>query len=173
MAGLGIEFEADGNENDKWMVALTWRPAERWLVDFYFDSERIDGPRDRVTGQVFVAYQAEGLRWAAQYSNQDREDDSPLELASAFIVKTLSERSSLIARVDHLFEPSPRGDGIAYLPYDPGAKATTLFAGYEYELHANWRITPNIVWTRYDRNDAGVRPGDDLHLRLTLFVDFE
>jgi hypothetical protein len=48
-----------------------------------------------------------------------------------------------------------------------------LFAGVEFELHPHLLLTPNLVYTRYDRNDEGVRPDADLHLRLTLFLDFE
>jgi hypothetical protein len=173
MAGLGVEFGADGNEHDKWMAALTWRPGRRWTVDVYADSEQLSGPRDRSTVQVFAAYQTESMRWGLQYSDQDREDDPPLELVSAFLVKQLNESLSLIGRVDRLLEPSPRGDGIAYLPMDPSARATMWFGGVEFRLNPHVFITPNVVATHYDRNDQGVRPEDDLHLRLTVFIDFE
>ena len=32
-------------------------------------------------------------------------------------------------RIDRLLEPSPRGDGIAYIPFDPRARATMSLAG--------------------------------------------
>jgi hypothetical protein len=173
MAGLGVEFGADSNDHRKWMGAVTWQPDERWIIDAYLDFERIGGLRDRSTAQLFAAYQGERLRWGGQYSNQDREDDPPLELASAFLVKGINDKVSLIGRVDRLLEPSPRGDGIAYLPMDPSARATLLFAGVEFRLNPQLLITPNVVHTRYDRNADGVRPEDDLHLRLTLFLNFE
>ena len=52
-------------------------------------------------------------------------------------------------------------------------RATTLFTGAEFRLRPHVTLTPNVVFTRYDRNDDGVRPRSDLHLRLTLFLDFE
>lgn len=168
-----VDFGADGNENRRWMGALTWQPATVWTVDLYADHEPADGPHDRLTLQGFVAYQTEKLRWGLQYSNQDRQQDPPLELASGFVVVRLDNRKSLYARVDRLFEPSPKGDGIAYLPYDPSARATTLFTGVEFRLKDYLRLTPNVVYTRYDENDQGDRPRSDLHLRLTLFLDFE
>jgi hypothetical protein len=88
-------------------------------------------------------------------------------------VGRLSERASLVGRVDRLLEPSPKGDGISYLPMDPSARATMIFAGVEFRLNPHLALTPNAVVTTYDRNDQGVRPETDIYLRLTLFIDFE
>jgi hypothetical protein len=168
-----VDFGSDGNDRARWMGAVAWEPAPGWTLDFYADYEEVDGPRDRSTLQAFAAYQGQGLRWGLQYANQDRQQDPPLELASGFVVADLDERRSLFARVDRLLEPSPKGDDIAYLPYDPSARASTLFAGAEFRLRPRATLTPNVVFTRYDRGDDGERPRSDLHLRLTLFLDFE
>ena len=48
-----------------------------------------------------------------------------------------------------------------------------LLAGLEYRFAPSFRITPNVIWTTYDRSADGVRPDDDLHLRLTFFLDLE
>jgi hypothetical protein len=53
------------------------------------------------------------------------------------------------------------------------AQATLLLAGLEYRLSPALRITPNLIWTTCGVNSDGVRPDDDLHLRLTLFLDLE
>jgi len=101
------------------MCALSWEPAPNWIIDFYTDHERLDGPTDR------------------------------------------------------LIQPSPRGNNISYLPFDPSAPATMFIAGLEYQASPHIFITPNTVLTRYDRDDEGVRPRTDFHLRLTLFINFE
>ena len=173
MVGTGVEFGADSADSTKWSAALTWEPAPRWTVDFYVDFEEFSGPGKRSLSQAFVAYQAESLRWGLQYSNQDRDESPPLELASLFVVKELSESMSLIGRVDRLFEPSPRGDDISYLPFDPTAKATMFISGVEFRTRPWLSITPNIIVTTYDRNDQGERPDTDLYLRLTMFINFE
>ena len=36
-----------------------------------------------------------------------------------------------------------------------------------------FRMTPNVIWTTYGVNADGATPEDDLHLRLTLFLDLE
>ena len=155
------------------MGALGWQPADGWTVDLYADYEALDGPRDRSTRQLFLAHEAAGWRWGLQYSNQDRQDDPPLKLLSAFLVRRLTERTSLVGRADRLLQPSPRGDAISYLPMDSSARATMMFAGVEFRLDPHVTLTPNTVVTAYDRNDQGARPKTDVYLRLTLFIDFE
>lgn len=173
MYGAAVDFGSDSNDRERWMGALGWQPAPGWTLDLYADYEALDGPRDRSTLQAFLGYQSERWRWGMQYSDQDRQDDPPLELASAFIVRQVSQHASLVGRVDRLLEPSPKGDGIAYLPMDPSARATTVFAGVEFRFNSHVALTPNAVVTAYDRNDQGLRPETDIHLRLTLFLDFE
>lgn len=173
MWAAAVDFGKDGNPNDRVMAALTWKPNERWTLDVYADHEPREGPRDRRSWQIFAAREVEGLRWGLLYANQDREDDPPLELASVYAVASLGERDAAFARIDRLFEPSPRGDGIDYLPFDPSAPATALFAGWERRFGEHVRLSPNAVVIRYDRATDGTRPETDVHLRLTLFLDFE
>jgi len=173
MYGSGLEYANQGGGGDKFMGALTWFGADGLYADFYADHEALPGPRDRSIVQLFVGRASSTLRWGLQYARQDRQDDPALEVASAFIVRALRGELSLIGRVDRLLEPSPKGEGIAYIPFDPSARATLLLGGVEFRHGARFRVTPNVVWTTYDRNDAGTRPGSDLQLRLTLFLDME
>ncbi|MFC1690415.1 hypothetical protein ACFL07_12320 [Pseudomonadota bacterium] len=173
MMATKVNIGSESDDKQKWMGAISWKPADNWILDFYLDYEGISGPRDRTTIQGFAGYQTETFAWGIQYSNQDRQDDRPLELASTFIRNRVAEKVTLIGRVDRLFEPSPRANNISYLPYDPTARATTLFTGVEFHASPHFFVTPNIVYTHYDKNDEGYRPKSDLHLRLTLFIDFE
>jgi hypothetical protein len=173
MLSTGIEFGAESGDGRKIMGAVTWRPSESLYVDFYLDYERLAGPTDRSTIQVFAGSETQSRRWGVQYSYQDREADPRLELASAFIVQSLPGAFSVLGRIDRIVEPSPSGDNIAYIPFDPTARATMLLAGLEYRFSPIFRMTPNVIWTSYDRNSDGIRPDDDLHLRLTLFLDLE
>ena len=173
MFGAEAEFGTETDDGQKWMGAITWKPSPEWTLDLYSDYERLKGPIDRTTIQAFAGYRTDALGWGAQYSRQDREEDPVLELASAFVRARAGEKTRLVGRIDRIMEPSPKGDNISYLPFDPSAPATMFIAGLEYQAAPHLFITPNTVLTRYDRNDEGVRPRTDLHLRLTLFVDFE
>jgi hypothetical protein len=173
MFGDGDEFGTDSGDGYKFMSAVSWHPDPRWTIDLFADYEVLPGPADRRTLQGFVGYETDALRWGLQYSHQDRQEDPPVELASAFLVAGLGSRSNAILRVDRLFEPSAKGDDIDYLPFDPSAKATMLIAGLEFRYGTHYALTPNAVIKRYDENDAGERPDTDVQLRLTLFLDFE
>jgi len=173
MLGAGIEFGNESSDGARWMGALTWRSAADLIVDLYLDYDRNSGTTDHSTVQLFVGKQSESLRWGVQYSHQDRQDDPRLELASGFLVGGIRDKLSVIGRVDRILEPSPKGDNISYIPFDPSARATMLLGGLEYRYSPTFRVTPNVIWTRYDRNDLSVRPEDDLHLRLTFFLDLE
>ena len=173
MLGDGDEFGTDSGDGVKTMAAMSWHPDSRWTVDLFADYEVLPGPADRTTLQGFVGYATEAFRWGLQYSHQDRENDPTLELASGFLVARTGKRTSLIARIDRLLKPSPEGDTIDYLPFDPSAKATMFIGALEVRYNEHYALTPNVVVKRYDENDAGERPDTDLHLRLTLFIDFD
>jgi len=173
MVGTALELGSDANDAWKWMGALTWRPAPAWYVDAYADYEDVRGPDDRVTLQAFTGYRTDAWRWGLQYSHQHRQNGPTLELASAFAVRRLRENVSLIGRVDRLLEPSPKGNAIAYLPFDPSARATMLIGGLEFHVLPHLTITPNTVVTFYDRNEAELRPDTDWYLRLTFFLDLD
>jgi hypothetical protein len=101
------------------------------------------------------------------------QEDPPLELASAFVVGRVGKNTTLVGRVDRLMQPSPAGNNIAYLPFDPSAPATFFVGGVEFRLSPHLFITPNTVVTTYDRNDQGVRPRTDFYLRVTFFLNLE
>lgn len=172
MWALPVDFGKDSDPNERWMGAMNWKPATEWTLDFYASYEPREGPHDRTTAQAFVAYEGEALRWGLLYSNQDRQDDPPLELASAFVVTDLDEKNSLVGRVDRLIEPSPKGNDIAYIPFDASASATLYLGAWERTLTPTLTLTPNVIAIFYDRNDSGERPETDLYLRLTLFWRF-
>jgi hypothetical protein len=173
MVGAGLEFGNESGDGRKWMGALAWTPSSRWTFDLYLDFEKLSGPFDRTTFQIFGAYRTDSLRWGLQYSNQDRQEDPRVELASGFVVYQLAEGRSLIGRIDRIMEPSPKGDNIAYLPFDPTARATMFMGGAEVRVARHLTVTPNVVVIAYDENDDGVTPRTDVHLRLTVFIDFE
>lgn len=172
MLGAPVEFSNDGNPNERLMAALNWSPHEKWIFDFYMDIEEREQGSDWNTWQVFAAYVTDPLRWGLQYSRQDRQEDPSIDLASAFVVAALNERGSLIGRIDRLFEPSPRGNDIAYIPFDPSAPATMYIGAYEHKLLPNLTLTPNFIIIDYDRNEQGQQPKTDFYLRLTAYYRF-
>ena len=173
MVDFGTDFGKDSNPNEKWMGGVSWKPEPHWTFDLYADHDERDGPKDRTLFQAFAAYTTDDLRWGVLYGYQDRQDDPPLELASGYFVKRTSEKTSMVLRVDRLIEPSPSGDNIDWLPFDPAAPATMLIAGLEFRAHEKFFIAPNTAVIYYDQDDLGQRADTDVLLRLTLFLNFE
>jgi hypothetical protein len=173
MIGTGIEFGAEAGDGRKTMASLSWQPAEGYFLEWYVDYEKLVGRTDRSTLQFFAGHSSDALRWGLQYSYQDRQDDPTLALASGFIVRPVSPKWNAIGRIDRIMEPSPEGDNISYIPFDPSAPATMFLAGFEYRAAEHFMIVPNGIVTTYDRDDEGIRPNTDVQLRLTFFLDFE
>jgi len=75
------------------------------------------------------------------------------------------------------WKPSPKWTLDLYADHQampgPTARATSFFGGIEFQASPHFFVTPNTVITRYDRNDQGTRPGTDVYIRLTLFINFE
>lgn len=174
MYGTQIEFGSDSNNSGEWMGAVSWEPNPKWVFELYGDFEDPFSDGDgRRTLQGFMGYRAESARLGLQYSHQDRDDSHGIELASIFGVADVSEDWSLLGRVDRLFEPSIRGDDIAYLPFDPDARATLLILGVEARPYEFFSLIPNIEYIRYDDPDGPeARPEDDLLVRLTFYLKF-
>jgi len=172
MLGTRFEFGAESSDNPRYMAALNWKPAPGWDVDLYMDHENRDTANDLSTVQLFISRQRENLRWGALYSNVDIERKKTEQFVSFYIVGDLDDKRSLVARVDRIFEPSARGNNIAYIPFDPTAPATLYLGAYEYRLRENLTITPNFIVIVYDRNDLGMQPKTDVFLRLTAYFTF-
>ena len=108
-----------------------------------------------------------------EYTHEDRGEAPDLELATMMAVMKLKGPWSLMGQAHRLLKPSVKGNDIAYIPFDPSAKATNLVAGLEYRVNQHFTVSPNVVWTHYSVNESGERPDDDIHLRLTFYVNFE
>ena len=157
------------------MAAVSWEPSSNWVVELYGDFE---DPWSEGNGRQ----NSPGDSWATeprrpvfglQYSDQVRDNSPGIELASLFGVVDLSENWSFLGRVDRLFEPSIRGEDIAYLPFDPDAKATLLILGVEARPYKFFSLIPNIEYIHYDDpSGPEPRPEDDLLVRLTLYMKF-
>ncbi|HEX8154365.1 MAG TPA: porin [Thermoanaerobaculia bacterium] len=166
MAGNGSGVGSETNDEKKVAAAFSIAPTKSTLVELYADREARPGDDDRSIAQVFAALQLPGKRVGAQFTHQDRARGD-VDLASVFGVADLRPNVSVLARVDRMFDPSPEGDRIAFLPFDTTSESTLFIAGVDYKLHKNVSIIPNVEYIRYD---GGAE--DDILLRLTFFYSF-
>lgn len=171
MLGNGSGLRSETNEGKKAMLSLTFQPDAHWGFEAYADTEGRPGETDRTTFQLFGFHKAGWGRVGLQAARQIRErpvgDDLELDLASLFVVVKTGERSSLLARVDRMFDPNPEAAAIVYLPMDPTAESTLVLVGWDYAVAEKLNVIPNVTWIGYDRPGAGADPEDDLMARLT------
>ena len=169
MISHAVEFGGETGDGFRMQGAISWQPNDIWTVDFFTDYEQVEGESDRNTYQIFVGYTKEKIRWGAQYSNQNRQSDPGLELLSAYVVGNVYKNISAIARVDRIMKPSPRGNNIDYIPFNPTSKATFLIGGLEIPVCKYFTVTPNIIHIIYDEDDMGITAQSDLTYRVTVF----
>jgi hypothetical protein len=150
--------------------AISYTPSEVWTLDFYLDYlDEADFDQRASTFQAFAGWTGDKRRAGVQWSYRDyRDRDDRINMLSAYYVQDL-KRGSVVGRLDRLFEPSIKGDGIAYLPFDPSAEATLVMLGFDFPLHPAVNLMPNIKYIYYDEND-GERPEDDFFANLTLYI---
>lgn len=176
-AGQSKDLGFETDHVTKAQVAFTYMPEDRkFFADLYLDY--LD--EDEETNQDNAwSYQAHG-GWNGErdyaglhyfHREWDQNEAEKFRLASAYYVHVFgSGRWDLVTRIDYLFDPSVKGDGIDYIPFDPTARATALYGGIGVKLHKNFEIMPNVKYVTYGKNDEGIRPDDDFYLNLTLNI---
>lgn len=170
--GRGLGFATD--EVSKGQIAFSYMPEDRqFFADVYVDylDESEDENEDRAWSyQLFGGWNGEKSYAGLMYFHREW-DNNPAErlrVASGYYVHTLGRHWDVVGRIDYLLDPSVRGNDISYMPFDPTARATALFGGFDIKLHRNVDLMPNIKYVNYDENDDGLRPDDDVYLNLTL-----
>ena len=160
----------------KGQVALTYMPEKRqFFGDVYVDylDENEDENEDSAWSfQLSGGWNREKNHAGLLYFHRDWDNlGERFRVASFYWVHSMRLwHLGLVGRVDRLLDPSVKGDGIDYIPFDPTAKATAIFAGIDIKLHQNVDLMPNVKYVGYDTNDEGIRPDDDWYLNLTVSV---
>ena len=175
MVGNGSGTGSETNEGKKVSFSLGFRPLDSLVLEFYGDYESLPLDADQQTLQGFVGYERPWGRLGLQFVHQSRDGLQDLELdgLSLFGVYRLSPRVSFFGRYDRMFDPNPEGAGIAYLPFDPGARSNLFLTGLDFRVSEDFSLMPNVELIRYDeQREDGSRPGMDVIPRLTFFYTF-
>lgn len=176
MFGNGAGEGSETNEGKKGMFSLGFRPTDALVAELYADYEDRPGNTDRTTYHAFLGWRGASSRYGLQYGWQDREveagPDGDVAVASVFGVWGLSDRSSLVARWDHAFDGLPDADKIPYLPIATNIEFDLAILGWDYELHRQISLIPNVEYVMYRDTDGQPAPDDDLLARMTLYYQF-
>lgn len=177
LAGQGTGLGFSTNNVKKGQLAFSYlRTDQKFFADLYVDYLEEDEDENQDTArsvQISGGWNGRTNYAGLLYFHREWDNNvaERLRVASAYWVHNFARwHVSLVGRVDRLLDPSVRGDAIDYMPFDPSARATPVFAGVDIDLHKHVRIMPNIKYVTYDTNDQGVRPDDDVYLNLTIFL---
>ena len=159
----------------KGQIGFTYMPDDRqFFVDLYLDYLDEDEGTYQDTAwsyQLHGGWNGEENYGGLHYFHRewDNAEAEKFRLVSAYYTHVFGSRKwDVVTRIDYLFDPSVKGNGIDYIPFDPTARATALYGGIGIKLHKYVDIMPNVKFVTYDENDAGIRPDDDVYLNLTL-----
>jgi hypothetical protein len=184
--GNGGGTKSEDSTKKKAMLALSVKPTDALVLEVYGDYEDRVNDGDRKTMQVFLGYMADRFRAGVQYTQQNRAvtgEDLELPIISGFLAGSVSEKLWLFARVDHMTEPNPQGDKIAYVPMVTNATYTYVVGGLDWTLHeekndkgklvADVHLMPNVEAVFYDEPvGGGEAPDTDVIPRITFHFRF-
>lgn len=175
MFGNGNSAKSETNKGKKVMLSINFKPIEMLVVEAYGDWNAKPGDADEYTIQGFAGIKTGitkiGLQFA-QHTRQAVGDDLKLKLASVFAIFDVNEKMNVFGRVDRMLDPNPNGNKISYIPFDNTAKSTFFVGGLDYLAAKNIHFIPNVEFVKYDENDAGVTPDNDLIARFTTYFKF-
>lgn len=162
MFANGEGNKSENNKQKKIMGAMGFYPTKNVYLEFYSDYEK--GPvknTDTYTVQGFLGITAPRFTIGALYSQQNHEmgelDNTKLRLASLFTRFKVSEKVTLLGRIDRMMDALPAGSGISYLPINPNSPFNLIIVGFDYRICKNVSIIPNVEFVSYDdinSNDA-------------------
>ncbi|MEX0690659.1 MAG: hypothetical protein WD043_02320, partial [Gemmatimonadales bacterium] len=146
--GNGAGEKSETNKGKKVALAVGFAPSKALLLEAYADVEDRPENTDRQTWQIFGGWQSArgrvGLQYVAQRQEMGLDPSRTITVGSVFGVLNVGESSSLIARVDRVFDPHPDADKIPYLVLFPHREFDLILVGYERRLNPQISLAPNL-----------------------------
>lgn len=176
MFGNGAGEGSETNEGKKGMFSLGFRPTDALVAELYADYEDRTGNTDRTTLHGFLGWKGDTSRYGLEYGWQDRETETgpseDVSVASLFGVWGITEKSTLVARWDHAFDGFDDSSKIPYIPIANDTEFDLAILGWDYKLHKQISLIPNLEYVMYRDTDGLPAPDDDLYARMTLYYQF-
>jgi len=175
MYGNGSANKAEVNRGKIIYTQLGFKPVKGLFLEFYADYETGNEDQRNYMLQGFASYIGDWGRIGIQYTAlnlKSYDEQDTLDLFSIFSVLKASEKLECVLRYDKMFDANPQADKIAYMRFSPDAPSNLLIAALSWQAAKKVWIIPNIKYVFYSRPDKGEKPGDDLHLNMTLWFKF-
>ncbi len=176
MLANGAGTKSETNREKKVYGSLGISPKKGLIFELYGDWEEGKGHTDNYTYQVFLGltnpFFRLGLQYAQKTYQMEPDTSSNYPIASIFTTFSIRKNLTLLFRFDHLFEPSPMGEKISYLPFSSQAKANLFVFGLDLHPNRLVHIIPNVEMVQYQETN-GIKPDSDMVTRITVFYKFK
>jgi len=179
MIANGASNKEEMDKGKSIMASVAFWPTNEIVFEVYGDYVGNSGKSDTYINQAFVGYKTKDLHGGLQFARQtilaadDNSSDANLNILSAFMSGSLSESVKLIGRVDKMFDVNPSGNKVAYTPFDNSASFTEFIVAVDYKVAKDVSIIPNVEFVKYDENNNGVTPTNDIYGKLTVHWKFK
>lgn len=176
MLGNGAGEASETNDGKKAMVSVGFMPNSALSFELYADHEDRPASTDRTAVRAFAGWRGQSSRIGFEYGWQDRDaatgPGEDVAVASLFGVWRLSEKSSLITRWDRSFDGFSDADKIPYVPIAKNMEFDLAILGWDYKLHKQISLIPNLEYISYRDTNGVSAPDDDLYAKITLYYQF-
>jgi hypothetical protein len=170
MYGNNSSTKSESNKEKKVYGAVQYYPLEKLVIEAFAGYAGLFENDSTISLQGFVGYKNDLLSLGGQYFYQFDDQDYQFNGLSLFGDIKFAEKWKVLARTDFLFDGSPNGDEISYIPFDTTAKSAVFFIiGIDWTVVKNVNITPNLEATIYQDNDSGK---NDIVPRITFYWKF-
>jgi hypothetical protein len=170
MFGNASNTSSETNKEKKVYGAVQYYLMDNLVIEFYADYNGLFTDTSLIALQGFVGYKNKLLSVGGQYYYQFDDADFSFNGLSLFGDIKFAEKWKVIARTDLLFDGSPYGDKIPYMPFDTTAESAYFFIlGADWNVAKNVHVTPNVEWTLYKDNVSG---RNDIVPRVTFYWKF-
>ncbi|MBU1186467.1 MAG: hypothetical protein KJ908_06215 [Acidobacteria bacterium] len=169
--------KGEDNRGKKVMCALTFKPAEGFVIEVYGDYEYRSETDKRTTYEGFASYSGNWGRIGVLYANQGLANGTTVNMGlfSAFGVIKAGKSVDIIGRVDMAttdgWLSKFKGSGISYVPFANYAKPTFVIAGLSFTVANNFWVIPNIKFATYSGDNVDLK--DDVIASFTFFWKFK
>ena len=175
MLANGGGTSSEVNQGKKAMASLAVSPVPELTLEAYADFEARPGRADVYTVQGALFYVSDAGRLGVQFAHQNQQveggGDRSLDVLSLFGSVQAGKAVRLFGRFDRQFQPNPKGEKVAYLPFAQTAEANFVVAGLDYAVNEKIHFMPNVE-TIFYANAAGATPDTDVIPRFTFFYKF-
>jgi len=176
LLGNGEGTKSEVNKDKRAYLSVLFK-KEPFFFEVYTDYGQGDNETDLKVYQGFLGLKGKKVTYGFQYYNYDKgqgpdKDRVKTDVFSTFLNLKLSEKSTLLLRVDKMDDPNPFIGKVDYIPFATTNPFFFYLVGIDFELMKGVNIIPNIEFVNYEKYN-GTKPDNTLIGRITFYYSWK